>query len=379
MNSYPGYNEEIPGGFRPITASGTSTAAFIGHIPGDSVEPGARRWLMSWSDFAQLAALSPRGGRSWNDLSHAVFGFFLNGGRQCFVVECGAGDKCDLSAALKALTEIDVNMVAAPGRTDYEAYAALAAHCAARRDRLAILDGPARPDDSHLAVMARTADEATDGWRMPPASAFVTLYVPWISVSDPEGPAGSRVLVPPSGHLAGLWAANDRKRGVWKAPANLMVLGALDLSRHFTDAEQDSFNPRGVNALRDFPGGSIRVWGARTLSADPEWKYVNVRRLMVMIEGSISRGTQWAVFEPNNEALWAELRRAIEEFLFGLWRAGALLGSKPEEAFFVRCDRSTMTQADLDAGRGICLIGVAAMRPSEFVNFRILWTTADGV
>ena len=377
MTTYPGYIEEISGRPSSISAIDTRMAAFIGHIPGDSLELGARRWLRSWSDFAQLASLLPRGGRSWNDLAHAVLGFFMNGGTRCFVVECGEGEQRDMAAALKALEELDVNMLAAPGQTSFEAYAALVAHCEANRDRLAILDGPAQPDVSHLAVMAGTADEASDGWRMPPASPFATLYVPWISVRDPEGPAGSTVLVPPSGHVAGLWAANDLKRGVWKAPAGLPVNGALDLSRRFTDTEQAAFNPRGVNALRFFPSEGIMVWGARTLSADPEWKYVNVRRLVMMIEGSISRGTQWAAFEPNDEPLWTTLRRDMEKFLFDVWRSGALMGSKPEEAFFVRCDRSTMTQADLDAWRGICLYGVAIIRPAEFVLLRLEWQVED--
>jgi phage tail sheath protein FI len=340
-------------------------------------EAGTLKLLRSWSEFRGLMRESPHGGRSWNDLAYAVYGFYLNGGTRCLVVECGEGEKRDLTAALDALAEArwEVAMVAAPGRTDIETYAALVAHCEKQQDRLAILDGPAQPDDTHLAVMAGTAGVASDGWRMPPASGFATLYVPWLTISDPEGPSGASVLVPPSGYIAGIWAANDSERGVWKAPAGLPVLGALDLSRRITEAEQAGFNPRGVNALRYFPNEGIVVWGARTLAdrPEPEWKYVNVRRLMMMIESSISRGTRWAVFEPNDEPLWARVRVSIEKFLLDLWRSGALVGNKPEEAYFVRCDRSTMTPADLDAGRGICLIGVAATRPAEFVTWRLAW------
>jgi len=164
---------------------------------------------------------------------------------------------------------------------------------------------------------------------------------------------------------------------VHKAPANEVLRGLSGLESDISKARQDVLNPEGINVLRFFEGRGHRIWGARTLSADPEWKYVNVRRLLIYLEHSIDEGTQWTVFEPNGEALWVRVRSAIEDFLLNAWRNGALLGDKADRAFFVRCDRSTMSQNDLDNGRLICLIGVAPLRPAEFVTFRIGQWTAD--
>jgi phage tail sheath protein FI len=164
---------------------------------------------------------------------------------------------------------------------------------------------------------------------------------------------------------------------VWKAPANETVTGAIGLQRDVRFGEQEVLNPLGINCIRALPNRGIRVWGARTLSSDPEWKYVNIRRYFLYLEASIDRGTQWAVFEPNGEALWANVRNTVSDYLYNEWVSGALLGTKPEEAFFVHCDRSTMTQNDLDNGRLICLVGVAAIKPAEFVIFRIGQKTAD--
>ena len=180
-----------------------------------------------------------------------------------------------------------------------------------------------------------------------------------------------------AGFVSGIYARTDVLHGVFKAPANEVVLGAIDFERQLNKAQQDILNPLGVNCFRFFEGRGLRLWGARTISSDPEWKYISVRRYFAYLEHSIDRGTQWAVFENNNEALWANVRRTIEDFLFNEWRNGALLGTKPEQAFFVRCDRSTMTQNDLDNGRLICLIGVAVVKPAEFVIFRIGQMTAD--
>src|SRR5690606_9496495 len=207
------------------------------------------------------------------------------------------------------------------------------------------------------------------------------LYYPWITIANPLAGGDPRqpalINVPPSGSVCGIYARNDINRGVWKAPANETVSGALGLQREVRFGEQEVLNPLGINCIRSLPNRGIRVWGARTLSSDPEWKYVNIRRYFLYLENSIDRGTQWAVFEPNGEALWANIRNTVFDFLYNEWVAGALLGTKPEEAFFVRCDRSTMTQNDLDNGRLICLIGVAAVKPAEFVIFRIGQKTAD--
>jgi uncharacterized protein len=177
--------------------------------------------------------------------------------------------------------------------------------------------------------------------------------------------------LPPGGYVAGIYARSDTERGVHKAPANEVVLGASDVEFQISKGEQDVLNPKGVNVIRSFPGRGIRVWGARTLSSNSLWKYINVRRLFIFIEASVEKGTQWVVFEPNDDRLWARVRATINQFLTGVWRSGALMGTTPEEAFFVKCDRSTMTQDDIDNGRLVCVIGIAPVKPAEFVVFRI--------
>ncbi|MCH8808068.1 MAG: phage tail sheath family protein, partial [Planctomycetes bacterium] len=187
------------------------------------------------------------------------------------------------------------------------------------------------------------------------------------------------ILMPPSGHIAGIWSRNDDTRGVHKAPANEVVGGAIDVEMQITKGEQDGLNPAGINCIRAFPGRGIRVWGARTLSSDPSWRYINVRRLFNMVEKSIEGGTQWVVFEPNSPETWARVVASVTAFLHTQWRDGALLGRRPEDSFFVRCDESTMTVDDIQNGRLICNIGVAIVRPAEFVIFRIEQIAGLGV
>jgi uncharacterized protein len=196
-----------------------------------------------------------------------------------------------------------------------------------------------------------------------------------VRVLDPV--TREEIHLPPSGFIAGIYARNDINRAVYKAPANEVINSALSFERLLNKSQQDILNPEGINCLRFFEGRGFLVWGARLISSDPEWKYVNLRRYFAYLERSLDRGTQWAVFEPNGEALWANVRRTIEDFLLNEWQSGALLGDKPEKAYFVRCDRSTMTQNDLDNGRLICLIGLAPLKPAEFVVFRIGQWTAD--
>ena len=215
-------------------------------------------------------------------------------------------------------------------------------------------------------------------------STYAALYHPWIITLDPleraaQGAPPRKLPLPPSGFVCGIYARTDIERGVHKAPANEVVRGLTQFEININKPRQDVLNPEGINALRFFPGRGSRVWGARTMSSDPEWKYVNVRRLFIYLEHSIDKATQWAVFEPNNERLWANIRRTVEDFLLVQWRSGALLGEKPEKAYFVRCDRTTMTQNDLDNGRMICLIGVSPTKPAEFVIFRIGQWTGDAV
>ena len=262
----------------------------------------------------------------------------------------------------------DISIVAAPGSTELDedeargVRQAVLVHCERMRYRAAVLDVP----------KGSSVNQAR-GWRNQTSSTRAALYYPWVAVTDPL--VGGELLLPPSGFVAGIWARNDINRAVFKAPANEVVLSAIDLERRLTKGQQDVLNPEGVNCLRFFAGRGNLVWGARTISDDPEWKYVSVRRFMAYLERSIERGTQWAVFEPNGDALWANVRRTIEDFLVSEWKSGALLGRDPKEAFFVRCDRTTMTQNDLDNGRLVCLIGVAIVKPAEFVIFRIgQWT-----
>jgi len=237
----------------------------------------------------------------------------------------------------------------------------IVSHCENLKDRFAILD--AADDTKNIT-----------GLHPPVDSKYAGFYYPWIEVFDPLS-KGAKQL-PPGGYVAGIYARSDQERGVHKAPANEVVRGATDLEFQITKGEQDLLNPRGVNVIRAFPGRGIRVWGARTTSSDPLWKYVNVRRLFLFLEESIDEGTQWVVFEPNNEQLWARVKQTITQFLTTVWRTGALMGTTPEEAFFVKVDRTTMTQDDIDNGRLIVLIGVAPTKPAEFVIFRIAQFTA---
>lgn len=199
-------------------------------------------------------------------------------------------------------------------------------------------------------------------------SKYAAIYSPWIRVFDPL--TNTLKSIPPSGHIAGIYARSDQQRGVHKAPANEIVRGAMELEFNFTKGEQDILNPYGVNLIRSFPGRGLLLWGARTTATDTLWKYINVRRLLIYLEESIDKGTQWVVFEPNNERLWARVKSTLSAFLTRVWRDGALMGTKPEEAFFVKIDRTTMTQDDIDNGRLIIHVGVAPVKPAEFVIIR---------
>ncbi|MBA3938784.1 MAG: phage tail sheath subtilisin-like domain-containing protein [Planctomycetes bacterium] len=213
-------------------------------------------------------------------------------------------------------------------------------------------------------------------WRSNFSDSRLALYYPWVRIADPSG-VREEITVPPSGFIAGLYARTDVQRGVHKAPANDVVFGALGFEVEVNRFQQELLNPDGINCLRSFPGRGRLVWGARTLSGDPEWKYLNVRRYFLFLERSIDKSTQWAVFEPNGEGLWANVAAAVDGFLFSEWRNGHLLGADPKSAYFVRCDRTTMTQNDIDNGRLVCLVGVAPLTPAEFVVFRIGQFTAD--
>ncbi|MEW2546299.1 phage tail sheath family protein [Streptomyces sp. NPDC047002] len=238
---------------------------------------------------------------------------------------------------------------------------AVISHCEQMGDRVAVLDAP--PGLSPQAVRTWRNDEA--GYD----SHYATLYYPWVRVFDPA--SGRNTTVPPSGHVAGVWARSDAERGVHKAPANEVIRGAVDLELRLSKAEQDLLNPIGVNCVRAFPGRGIRIWGARTLSSDPAWRYLNVRRLFNYLEESILLGTQWVVFEPNDDRLWSSIRRNASAFLTEEWRRGALFGQTAAEAFYVKCDRDNNPQESIDQGRVVCEIGVSPVKPAEFVVFRL--------
>ena len=384
------YVEEVPSGARPIGAVGTSTAGFVGTAPDPGARQGTAVAVNSWSEFLRIFAGNTDPAST--PLARAVFGFFDNGGGRCFVVNIapgepigGGGRRRTGLAALEAIDEVAI--VAAPGYADALSYEDLLAHCERMSDRVAILDPPQDLGEIDALTRVAVAKQAarkgapapdqdtgtgpaqTPGLR-PRQSDFGAFYVPWLVVRDPL--TGEPVGTPPSGHMAGVWARTDTTRGVHKAPANEPVRGVVDLSYRITRGEQEILNPAGVNCIRYFPAEGVRVWGARTLAAEAsEWRYLNVRRLFNMLRESIGDGTRWIVFEPNDPLLWRSIRRDIGAFLTRVWRDGALMGRTPAEAFFVKCDEETNPPEVRDAGIVVAEIGVAPVKPAEFVVFKL--------
>jgi phage tail sheath protein FI len=266
-----------------------------------------------------------------------------------------------------------ISIIAAPGRTDPVMQDALINQCEAMRYRFAVLDGPPPPEDTPANVQDLRQQYDTK---------YAAIYYPWPLILEPFPINLAHIPeypIPPSGHVLGIYARTDIERGVHKAPANEVLRGVIGLRRVLNKEQHDILNPYpvNINVIRDFrtDNRGIRVYGGRVITSDPDWKYVNVRRLLIFIENSIDRGLQYVVFEPNAEPLWARVRRSISNFLTTVWRNGGLEGTKPEEAYFVKCDRTTMTQTDIDNGRLICVVGVAPVKPAEFVIIRIgLWT-----
>jgi uncharacterized protein len=370
------YIEEESSGARPIEPVGTSTAGFIGKAPVSNPDffKKAER-VNNWTEFCNKFAPASDNGQkpAGTPLSSAVYGFFENGGSVCYVVDIGDGPVVDGTNALE--TQDNIAIVAAPGYTDFPAYNALLSHCAGLGDRVAILDGPgpdAQKVDDLVTVMVDKPSGGVSGLRAPKSDkGFGSFYYPWIRIYDPL-PPNDKVDVPPSGHIAGIWARTDATRGVHKAPANEIIRGAVGLTHYLAHSEIGELNESGVNSLRYLSREGIVVWGARTLADQAgDWRYLNVRRLFCMIEESIVTSTRWIVFEPNDYTLWKSIRRDITAFLTLLWRGGALMGRTPEEAFFVKCDEETNPQASIDLGYVVTIIGIAPVKPAEFVVFRI--------
>ncbi|GMT48082.1 MAG: hypothetical protein IEMM0007_1648 [bacterium] len=281
----------------------------------------------------------------------------------------GADNGPGKRSGIEAFKDVDeVNIIATPGVTDANVQLSLVAHCENLKDRFAVLDVPENAQSVSDVQVHRSIFD----------TSYAAIYHPWMKIYDPL--ENREMFIPPSGSVMGIYSRSDQERGVHKAPANEKVRGVTDLKYLISTSEQDILNPDNVNVIRAFRGRGIRVWGARTLSSNALWKYINVRRLFIFLEESIDEGTQWVVFEPNSEKLWGRVRATATEFLTRVWRDGALMGVKAEEAFFVKCDRTTMTQDDIDNGRLICLIGVAPVKPAEFVIFRIAqWAGGSSV
>jgi hypothetical protein len=384
------YVEEVDRGTKPLEMVGTSTVGFLGESKVGPVNEPV--FVTNWSQFVKTFGDF----QNSDYLAHAVYGFFNNGGGRCFVLNVsgdesaaaddGKGkkdkkeDKAPASKAalyigqdngpgartgLKAFEAIDeINIVCAPGQTDPAVQDAVLSHCENMRYRFAILDSP-----------ETIAKGGVDKLPKPRDSKYGSYYFPWVEVYDPYK---GNIYQPPSGYMAGVYARSDSERGVHKAPANELVRGALGLKYTITKGEQDILNPKGINCIRTFTNRGIRVWGARTVSSDASWRYINVRRLFNMVEQSIELGTQWVVFEPNDQALWKRVTRDISAFLLRLWRQGALFGKTPEEAFFVKCDEETNPPEVVDAGQLIVEIGLCPVKPAEFVIFRIGQMAAGG-
>lgn len=396
MPSYqtPGvYVEEIESGSKPIEAGSTSVAGFLGIAEKGPIDTAML--VTNWTQYTKTFGGMHEAG--W--LGHAVYQFFQNGGTKCFINNLATPEKTEGSGESegeegegeekkeKKIIEVknpdniakliigkdegvgkksglflfdsvtDIAIIAAPGVTDPAAQDAILTHCENNRFRIAVLDAP------------ETLEAGIDTMPMPRDSILGAYYFPWITMYDPA--ADQNMFAPPSGGVCGVYSRVDGTRGVHKAPANELLKTALGVKYNLTDAEQELLNPRGINCIRDFPGRGIRVWGARTISSNAEWRYINVRRLFCMVEKALQNGTNWIVFEPNTRDLWKKVVRNITAFLLNIWKSGALFGDSPEEAFYVRCDDELNPPESIDAGYIIVELGMAPAKPAEFVVFRV--------
>lgn len=383
MPDYPGvYVEEVRTRSRVIEGVPTSTAAFVGFAADGPIDEPV--------DIGSLLDYQARFGKASaaNPVSSAVQAFFDNGGRKAFVVRAATGPRSrrgstELIGQEKARTglhaldrmKLHTGLLVLPdaaylSESDATDAVNRAAAFAEARRMFLIADVPD-------AVASKGHNDAVRWARSLARSRNMAIYFPWLMA----GSGKTKRLKPPSAVVAGIYARLDNARGVWKAPAGGEATpnGIADLAQKLTAADVEKLQSASINAIRKFEGKGIMLWGARTFAAasDAEWKYVNVRRLFLFLERSIEEGLQWAVFEPNGEDLWAQVRLEVSSFLHTAWRAGAFMGNRPEDAYFVTCDRTTMTQNDIDNGRLIALIGIAPVKPAEFVIFRIGLTTAS--
>ncbi|GMB10560.1 MAG: phage tail sheath subtilisin-like domain-containing protein [Candidatus Improbicoccus devescovinae] len=335
---------------------------------------------LSKSDLVSIQAKPPQESKSPFDVIKTAFGaetteeeeikVTLTGGANGTATNLNDGDfigKDDgpgSRTGIQAFLDIpNVSIMAIPGITSPNVQLALVSHCERLASRFAVLDMPL---DAKTPADVMKHRDIVD-------SDYCAMYHPWLKVYDPLDKKD--IYIPPSGSVIGIYARSDNSRGVHKAPANEVVSNCTGLSVYYQSAEQDFLNPKGINAIRKFPGAGIRVWGARTASSKPLWRYVNVRRLFIYLEESIKANTNWVVFEPNDTRLWSRVQNTIETFLAGVYTSGALVGNSADEAFFVDIGPNTMTKDDIDNGRLICLIGVAPVKPAEFVIFRITQKT----
>jgi len=372
---YPGvYVEQVNARPSVIVGVSTNVVGFIGkteHIKKDDFDNdtllNVPTRITSWTEYSEKYGNYDKEHSPYLALS--VKGFFDNGGTACYIVRVPGqastadyiGDSGDTKKGLAALENVDINIICMPGVTDVVVQQAMIKHCENLKYRFCILDSVESADVYSLKERRSHLD-----------SSYGALYYPWLKVT---GGSGDVVVMPPSGFIAGAFVRMDAERGVHKAPANVGFNSVVDVLVDIDNTQQDILNPLHINCLRSFPNRGVVIWGARTLSSDPEWKYLSVRRLFNFIEESIYKGTLWAVFEPNGERLWAAIKSTIENFLFQLWREGMLQGEKADEAFFVQCDRSVHTQDDIDNARVRINIGLAALKPAEFIVIKMMQST----
>jgi len=382
------YVEEVPSAIRPIAGVGTSTAGFIGLVPdnvGMPESPGEPykvapenepQLITNWAEFTKKFGKIQDSNKY---LARAVYGFFENGGTRCWVIRITSFKSTTANDAVReALVKFEaideIALIAIPMPSDIgagnknlsrrvEIREMMLSHCENLKDRFAILDGEEVVQND---LVPKNIYSNSDKTAMGKTSNYGAVYFPWIDIS------GNQEYLPPCGHIAGIYSRVDSERGVHKAPANEFIRGALGLKYRLSKSQQDGLNPDGINVIRQF-NGSPTVWGARTIGGDTnaDFKYISVRRLFNFIRESIDEGTRWVVFEPNDISLWQKIKRNVSAFLTNVWRDGALFGATPEEAFYVKCDEETNPFEVRELGQVIIEIGIAIVKPAEFVIFRI--------